>query len=172
MTRSAQVCFGFFLHLWCGIAALCTTETFDFNDGTFQGWSIEGSASLSGSSVVINEAGPGPSGIEIIFDAGVSLELSYTWSASSTFGYTTNQYSKVTGITGDTVGGTGYCGNCLYSCCSSEGNSASGYFTQIWSSTSEPLLPTGALAVWIGLYDSWSSGWSQTNTVDNIDVTI
>jgi len=104
------------LNCWRG-SSTCTTEHFDFDDGTLQGWSTFGNAGVSGGAAVFGDSPSGSwgaNGIQMAFAGGFSLELSYNWSASSGSGYTTNQYNSVSGSDGSSVRGTGYYGNCLY----------------------------------------------------------
>jgi hypothetical protein len=79
--------------------ATCSTEFFDFEDGTLQGWTTYGSYSAgnSGGSVYISGESGGCTlqGIQREFSSEESVTVSYDWNASSGSGHTTNQSFSV-----------------------------------------------------------------------------
>jgi hypothetical protein len=151
-------------------SAGCTSETFDFDDGTMQGWSSFGSYSASnvGDRIHISGSGSGCElqGMQKEFDGGDSLSVYYTWESNATSSGTSNQSFTIrdadtsTGLFGEYV----HCGHC-----GDPGPSASGSYTNTITSEIEGV---SNLQVIIGLYDCWSAHNAQTNTIDNVTIEI
>ena len=148
--------------------AACTTESFDFNDGTMQGWDTHGGYTTvnTGSSIYVSGHGHGLNGINYDFAGGDSVHISYDWSASSGWYYTTTQridlYDADTGVS--LYGHYTICASCEISASSGSGTYSNTFTTEV-SGVSN-------LHVKIGLYDSWTTDWGNTNRLDNIVIEV
>jgi hypothetical protein len=149
--------------------ASCTTTTYDFNDGTLQGWSQYGSFSLSnnGSAAYYsgNSGGCTLHGMYQDFDGGDSLSISYNYVAGSTnYSSVTNSYFSLRDASDNSsIYGT-YAGYPRYGI-----GGASGSYSDSWTTE---IAGVAEVRLVMGTYDCWSTNWSQWNQIDDIVVTV
>ena len=147
----------------------CTSTTYDFNDGTLQGWSQYGSFSLSNSGSTAyysgNSSGCTLHGMHQDFNGGDSLSVSYTYEAgSSNYSSVTNSYFSLRDASDNSQIDGEYAGYPRYGI----GN-GSGSYSNSWTTE---IAGVATVRIVMGTYDCWSTNWGQWNKIDNVVVTV
>ena len=170
-TGSIALILGALSALGVGTAdAACITESFDFDDGSLEGWTSYGSYSVSnsgGKALISGDAGGcSLNGMQMEFSGGESLSISYDWTTSADGAYYSNHSFQVYDAdTGDSL----YSEYPHYGFGGDPGPDGSGTLS---TTLTEDIAGVATLQIILGLSDCHGSNHNQTNTIDNISIEI